>query len=317
MSEAEDHPERGDQPKHDDQLEQSENHPERDAEENKLINFEWTPELVKIGISRGDIHPSIGPHKFSNGHPDCTYRPGMTLPDPANTRECLRWVGLSDKKIIEVEQKFNELYPDYQAPRSGHDSKVFTRGFSDITFPLIEKMADLFMQGVRNNRDDDYDYTTHKGYIEKGIQLGLRPEFAIFCGLYKDDPRAINDPHLFEELWFTIKSPQSAIDEMIILFWMELKEYMVTRLLYEGKAWSNYGRWVVREGETLDEAKARVDDRERLRLKEQAIKEQEAKFEREQQEEERLYAEDIARWAEEDRLEAEMQQSDKACSAEG
>lgn len=89
---------------------------------------------------------------------------------------------------------------------------------------------------------------------------------------------------------------------------------MATKLLYEGKAWSNYGRWVVREGETLDQAKARVDDRERQRLKEEAIKEYEAMVEREQQEREREEAENIARWAEEDRLEAEMlkQQSDNA-----
>lgn len=31
------------------------------SEEAKAIKFEWTPELVKIGTSRGAIHPSIGP----------------------------------------------------------------------------------------------------------------------------------------------------------------------------------------------------------------------------------------------------------------
>lgn len=35
----------------------AEHHPERDTEENEPINFEWTPELVKIGTSRDDIHP--------------------------------------------------------------------------------------------------------------------------------------------------------------------------------------------------------------------------------------------------------------------
>ena len=152
-----------------------------------------------------------------------------------------------------------------------------------------------------------------EGYIEKGIQLGLRPEFAIFCGLHETDPRAINEPYLFEELWFTIKSPHSAIDETIIPFWMELKEFMRTKLLYEGNAWSKYGRWVVREEETLDQAKARVDDRERPRLTEEAIKEHKAKLELQQQRRDREEAEDIARWAEEDRVEAEMlkQQSSK------
>ncbi|KAJ5680735.1 hypothetical protein N7536_011874 [Penicillium majusculum] len=227
----------------------AEHHPERDTEENEPINFEWTPELVKIGTSRDDIHPP------RLGYQDCTYRPGMILPDPADTRECLRWVGLSDKKIIEVERKFNELYPDFQAPSCEYDNKVSTKGFSDITFPLIEGMVDLFMEG---------------------------------------------------ELWFTIKSPHSAIDETIIPFWMELKEFVRTKLLYEGKAWSNYGRWVVREGETLDQAKARVDDRERQRLKEEAIKEHKAMLELQQQRRDREEAEDIARWAEEDRVEAEM-----------
>lgn len=28
-----------------------------------------------------------------------------------------------------------------------------------------------------------------EGYIKKGIQQGLRPEFAIWCGLHEDDPR--------------------------------------------------------------------------------------------------------------------------------
>lgn len=135
----------------------------RITEENP-IHFEWTPELVKIGTSRGDIHPSIGPHKFQKGYRDYTYRPSMTLPDPADTRECLKWVGLSDKKILEVERKFNELYPDFQAPSCGYDNKVSTEGFSDITFPWIEGMVDLFIRGVQDDKEDDYDYTTHSKY---------------------------------------------------------------------------------------------------------------------------------------------------------
>lgn len=167
--ELEDHPESGNQLTRDTHLEHDqpkhEDHPERDTEENAPINFEWTPELVKIGTSRGTIHPSIGPLTFYRGSPECNYRPGMALPDPADTRECLRWVGLSDKKIIEVEQKFNELYPDFEAPSCGYDNKISTRGISHITFPLIEKMVDLFLQGVRDDMDDDYDYTTHSKYL--------------------------------------------------------------------------------------------------------------------------------------------------------
>lgn len=89
----------------------------------------------------------------------------------------------------------------------------------------------------------------------------------------------------------------------------------MTKLLYEGKAWSDcHGRWLVHEGESIDQAKARVDDREIQRLEEQAIKENEEMLEREEQEREREHAEDMARWAEEGGPETEMlqQQSDKA-----
>ncbi|KUM63541.1 hypothetical protein ACN42_g3531 [Penicillium freii] len=165
-----------------------------------------------------------------------------------------------------------------------------------------------------HNDHDEFEYT-HKGYIEKGIQLGLRPEFAIFCGLHNTDPRAIEDSRLFEETWFTL-GPADIISDTLIVFWMRFKEFIVTKLLYEEKAWSDrHGRWLVHEGESIDQAKARVDDEEIQRLKEQAIKENEETLEREEQEREREHAEDMARWAEEDRQEAEMlkQQSiDKA-----
>ncbi|KAF7517001.1 hypothetical protein PCG10_001661 [Penicillium crustosum] len=142
-------------------------HPlERDTEENEPINFEWTPELVKIGTSRGDIHPSIGQLEFYKDSAICKYRPGMTLPDPADTQECLRWVGLSDKKIAEVEQKFNALHPDYQGPSSGYDEKFKQYAYADneITFPKIEEIMHIFIRGMHDDHDE-FEYT-HKGYIE-------------------------------------------------------------------------------------------------------------------------------------------------------
>lgn len=46
------------------------------------------------------------------------------------------------------------------------------------------------------------------------------------------------------------------------------------------------GKWLIREGETLDQAKARVDDKEQERLKQQAEEEIDAMFEQEKREEE-------------------------------
>lgn len=49
-----------------------------------------------------------------------------------------------------------------------------------------------------------------EGYIEKGIQLGLRPEFAIFRGQHETAPRAIDEPHLFKELYGSLSKAHTA-----------------------------------------------------------------------------------------------------------
>lgn len=157
------------------------------------------------------------------------------------------------------------------------------------------------------------DQLNIEAFIEKGIQLGLRLEFAIFCGLHKDDPRAIENPYLFEKDWFWM-GPASIMTDTLISFWRGVEKCMVSKLLYDGKAFTCDGTWVVREGETIDQAKARVDDRERERLREQAEKEYKAEREREKEGLEKLCAEEDAIWAEQDR-QAEMlkrQSIDKA-----
>ncbi|KAJ6133170.1 hypothetical protein N7471_008385 [Penicillium samsonianum] len=238
----------------------AEDHPESTTDEIKPINFEWTPELVKIGTSRGAIHPSIDPVKYENGLPN--YKPDMTLPDPADTRECLKWVGLSDKKIVEVERKFNDLYPDYQGPSCGYDEKHHRTGYNEITFAKIDKMLKIFIQGMHDDHDE-FEYT-HKGYIEKGIQLGLRPEFAIFCGLHEDDPRAIEDPRPFEENWFDLGPA----------------DIMAAKLVHEGKAWEEAKEQATKEYE----AEWELERQEHERL----IAEEDARFAEEARQEAKM-----------------------------
>ncbi|OQE37863.1 hypothetical protein PENCOP_c009G03634 [Penicillium coprophilum] len=239
------------------------------SEEYKDFKFECIPELVKIGTSRGAIHPSIGPIELQGQFSDCVYRPGMALPDPADTVECLEWIGLSDRKIVEVNQRFHELYPQYQAPKCGYDEKHHQNGQIPITFPLLDKMVDVCIKGL-HLCIEDFEYT-HEGYIKRGIQQGLRPQFAIFCGLHEDDSRDLRDPDLSKEKWFN-KDPDELIANCIIPFWVELQMFMVLRLVHEDEAWKDHhGHWLVHEGQSLDEAKARLDDAERQRLREEAI----------------------------------------------
>jgi hypothetical protein len=79
---------------------------------------------------------------------------------------------------------------------------------------------------------------------------------------------------------------------------------MMLRLVHEEKAWMDFhGHWLVHEGETMDEAKVRVDDAERQRRREQALQGYERKCEERTQAEARYDAEE----AEEDaRLEKEQ-----------
>ncbi|KAJ5515718.1 hypothetical protein N7527_007278 [Penicillium freii] len=126
-------------------------------------------------------------------------------------------------------------------------------------------MLDIFIQGIYNDHDKVKE--TYK--------------FAIFCGLYKDDPRAIENPYLFEKDWFWI-GLASIMTDTLISFWRGVEKCMMSKLLYDGKAFT-------------------VDDRERKRLREQAEKEYKAEREREKEGLEKLCAEEDAIWAEQDR----------------
>lgn len=91
--------------------------PDDAPSETKAIQFEWTPELERIATSSGKIHPIIGSLELSDDYPFHTYQPHMALHDPADTRTCLWWIGLSTEKIDQVERKFAEKYPDSQDPQ--------------------------------------------------------------------------------------------------------------------------------------------------------------------------------------------------------
>jgi hypothetical protein len=95
--------------------------------------------------------------------------------------------------------------------------------------------------------------------------------------------------------------PASIMTDTLLLFWGGVEKCMVSKLLYDGKAFTCDGTWVVRKGETIDQAKARVDDRECERLREEAQKEYEAERAREKEGLEKLCAEEDAIWAEQDR----------------
>ncbi|CAG8138104.1 unnamed protein product [Penicillium olsonii] len=139
------------------------------SEEAKAIQFEWTPELVSIRIADGSIHPLAGPLKMHDGLPTYNLGPDVALPDPSDTPECLKWMGLSEKKTTELMQNFNALDSNYQAPVHGYDEKFSSNGKNGITFPLLDKLSNLFLEELPWY-SDDYEYT--HGLHQKGHPAG-------------------------------------------------------------------------------------------------------------------------------------------------
>ena len=133
-----------------------------------------------------------------------------------------------------------------------------------------------------------------EGYIKKGIQQGLRPEFAVFCGMHPDDPRCTDDPLLFQKDWFDRSAPE-IITGFTKTFWDTVREFLACKLIHEEKAWSDdHGQWLVHEGEDLSQARARVNGLDLQELRERARKEECERLERERQEDQRQIELEIA-----------------------
>ncbi|PLB54874.1 hypothetical protein P170DRAFT_460880 [Aspergillus steynii IBT 23096] len=242
------------------------------SEDIEVISFTWTPELMRPSRSRLQVHPYLGPIGSSKEWPYRICQPVTALPDTVDTHECLRWFGLSDEKILQVEERFHELYPDFQGPPCGYKERYASKGNNSIEFPLLDRMVHVYYLMV-DHWTSDYEYT-HEGYIKKAVQQGLRPEFAAFCGLHKDDPRCIEFPQLFETEWFD-RSPMDIITDFTSLFWVYFKEFLTCKLIDEGKAWSDdHGQWLVHDGESLEQAKVRVHDLEFQELRERLYEEE-------------------------------------------
>ncbi|KAJ5109275.1 hypothetical protein N7456_005950 [Penicillium angulare] len=257
----------------------------QNSEEINAIYFEWTPELVRLATSRCQIHPFWGPLTPAQEWPYYIYPSHVAFPDPADTHECLKWVGLSDEKIIQVESRFNEIYPDFQGPSCGYEEKFSSRGVNSVILPVLEKMVQEHYS-MLDHLTSECEYT-HEGYIKNGIQQGLSPEFAVFCGMHKDDPRCVDDPSLFEKDWFDTSVPE-IITYFTTSFWHLLREFLTCKLINEGKAWSgDHGQWLIHEGENLIESKARVAGLDLKQLCERAFKEEKERGNRETRERDR------------------------------
>ena len=105
--------------------------------------------------------------------------------------------------------------------------------------------------------------------------------------MHKDDPWCVDDPMLYERDWFDTSA--TSIITFFTSFWNILKKFLVCKLIEEKKAWSDeHGQWLVHEGESIDQAKARVNNLDLQELREQALKEEFERQVRDKQEQDKL-----------------------------
>lgn len=84
-----------------------------------------------------------------------------------------------------------------------------------------------------NRTTDSRDFA--EGYIKKGVQQGLRPEFAIWCGLHEDDPREKEKQSwTFKPNWYK-HSPMYYVDEVFTSQYSQLRLLWNEKLIADGK----------------------------------------------------------------------------------
>ena len=180
------------------------------SSEMRAMKWKWTPELLELRQRGWDTdfnyHPDLG--RNLNEEFDYKYSPSLPLPAYNDKRGMMRFCGLNDKVIDRLLEEYNckyweDLPPDFEI-------EVYTNGHTGTEFPVLDRLVDLF---THRDEGDLFDYEESygqcnldhpspltgqftdfrgwaEGYIKKGLQQGLRPEFAIWwCELHELDTR--------------------------------------------------------------------------------------------------------------------------------
>ncbi|KAK8041335.1 hypothetical protein PG994_014342 [Apiospora phragmitis] len=159
------------------------------AEDNPttIPTFTMTPELERL-LARGrELHPTwpddVQMTTTLFGMEVVKYAESLGLPDLDDKRGILRFVGLNDGMIDWALEQYRANFPSDPEELA----LKFTNVNGDITvegfqFPLLDRFNSIIMKSHIQEIDElDINYDD---YVKGGLVDGLRPEFAIFCGLH-------------------------------------------------------------------------------------------------------------------------------------
>lgn len=149
--------------------------------------FVMTAELEALR-SRGRDHDAWAQGDTS----DTSVRPPQHLLDvlPAldDIPGMVWYLGLDGTMSTQIMRKYEKKYsgtnalPPYKLiPKRDDPSKQV------YTYPIMSKLRDIYLEREAGDEGDPDE--SYESYIRGGLTQGLRPEYAIFCGLHESEPR--------------------------------------------------------------------------------------------------------------------------------
>ncbi|KAK3319536.1 hypothetical protein B0T19DRAFT_445344 [Cercophora scortea] len=199
-------------------------------------NFVMTPWLEDIrarGLDNGH-HPML-PADIAvddrDGRP--IYSPALSSVVPAmdDKEGILRFFGLDDATIASVldEYHHDSFSPDVK-PAEVRLTKIRGRVAQLYRFPVADRLREIFTERktVGPGYDDGHE-RSYEGYIRGGLAQGLRPEFAIFCGLHESEPRYSESYARFHYA----RSCKEHADEIVLTAWSCLRPLWMQKLEME------------------------------------------------------------------------------------
>ncbi|KAK8032376.1 hypothetical protein PG990_002110 [Apiospora arundinis] len=156
-------------------------------ESTTIPTFTMTPELERL-LARGRaLHPTFPDDVQMTtglfGLEEVKYTESLGLPDLDDKKGILRFVGLNESMIDWALEQYRADFPsdpDELAVKSKNlNGEIAIEYFQ---FPLLDRLRSILMKRDIQEIDDlDINYDD---YVRGGLAEGLRPEFAIFCGLH-------------------------------------------------------------------------------------------------------------------------------------
>lgn len=176
--------------------------------------FVMTPELEALR-ARGRDHES-----WTQGDTvhDTSIKPPQHLLDnlPAlDDVPGIAWyLGLDGTMSTWILHKYQDQY-DAANPLQPHRTLVAPDGSNKQVddFPIVSRLLDIYFDrdaGDEGDPDEGYE-----AYIRGGLTQGLRPEYAIFCGLHESEPRWSES---YADYFYT-KSYQEHADNVVRSQW--------------------------------------------------------------------------------------------------